>query len=52
MHPASRPCLTPFPWGKLLLRFLRLAGAAEGLDGGVLIRRMESEVSSPAMRGC
>ena len=35
---ASRPFLTPLPWGKDCAPRLRLAGGAEGLDGGVLIR--------------
>ena len=47
MQLASRPFLTPFPWGKTWLHFLRLAGAVSGLDGGVLIRRMECEVRGP-----
>ena len=50
LHVASRPFLTPFPWGKTLVHFLRLTEAVIGLDGGVLIRRVECEVSGPAER--
>ena len=32
------------------MHFVRFAGAVPGLDGGVLIRRVECEVSGPAVR--